>query len=80
MTGTRLGEATTVKVDDIDLLCRPPTVRINKAWKRDGQSRYYLGPKTGAGKRTIGLNPALVELLIPIVAGPPRQRSVVHGG
>jgi integrase len=72
MTGTRFGEATAVRVADIDLLSRPPTVRINKAWKRDGQSRYYLGPtKTGAGKRTIGLNPALVELLTPVTASRP---------
>ncbi|MCQ6271004.1 site-specific integrase [Pseudarthrobacter sp. R1] len=69
MTGTRFGEATALKVADIDLLSKPPTARINKAWKRDGQSHYYIGPtKTGAGKRTIGLNPALVNLLIPLVA------------
>ena len=57
---------------DVDLLSKPPTVRINKAWKRDGQSQYYIGAtKTGAGKRTIGLNPALVELLVPLVASRP---------
>jgi integrase len=44
MTGTRFGEATALKVADIDLLFRPPTLRINKAWKRDGRSQYYLGP------------------------------------
>jgi integrase len=72
MTGTRFGEATALKVADIDLLSGPPTARINKAWKRDGQSGYYIGPtKTGAGKRTIGLNPALVDLLIPLVASRP---------
>jgi integrase len=72
MTGTRFGEATAIKVLDVDLQFRPPTVRINKAWKRDDQSRYYIGAtKTGAGKRTIGLNPTLVDLLIPLVAGRP---------
>jgi hypothetical protein len=56
----------------VDLLSKPPTARINKAWKRDGQSKFYIGAtKTGAGKRTIGLNPALVELLIPLVASKP---------
>lgn len=70
MTGARFGEATALRVTDIDLLSKPATARINKAWKRDGQSRYYIGPtKTCAGKRTIGLNPTLVELLIPLVAG-----------
>ena len=69
MTGTRFGEATALTIADVDLLAKPPTARINKAWKRDGQNQYYIGAtKTGAGKRTIGLNPALVELLIPLVA------------
>ncbi|MCX8453712.1 tyrosine-type recombinase/integrase [Paenarthrobacter ureafaciens] len=72
MTGTRFGEATALSVADIDLLGKPATARINKAWKRDGQNQFYIGPtKTGAGKRTIGLNPALVDLLIPLVAGRP---------
>lgn len=72
MTGTRFGEATALKVADVDLLSKPPVVRINKAWKRDGQSKYYIGAtKTGAGKRTVSLNPALVDLLIPLVASRP---------
>ncbi|MEW9870666.1 tyrosine-type recombinase/integrase [Arthrobacter sp. HS15c] len=72
MTGTRFGEATALKVADVDLLSKPPIVRVNKAWKRDGQSKYYIGTtKTGAGKRTIGLNPALVDLLVPLVASRP---------
>lgn len=72
MTGARFGEATALKVADIDLLSKPPTARISKAWKRDGQSQYYIGPtKTRAGKRTIGLNPALIDLLIPLVARRP---------
>jgi integrase len=72
MTGARFGEATALKVADIDLLSKPATARINKAWKRDGQSRYYIGPtKTRAGKRSIGPNPVLVDLLIPLVASRP---------
>ncbi|ABM10659.1 tyrosine-type recombinase/integrase [Paenarthrobacter aurescens] len=72
MTGARFGEATALRVADIDLRSTPPTARINKAWKRDAQSGYYIGPtKTGAGKRTIGLNPALVNLLVPLVASRP---------
>lgn len=47
-------------------------MRIRKAWKRDGQSQHYIGAtKTGAGKRTIGINPALVGLLVPLVASRP---------
>lgn len=77
MTGTRFGEATALTVADVDLLSKPPTARINKAWKRDGQSQFYVGAtKTGAGKRTIGLNPAVVELLIPLVASKPGKELV----
>ncbi|MCA4131884.1 site-specific integrase [Arthrobacter sp. M4] len=77
MTGTRFGEATALTVADLDLFSKPPTARINKAWKRDGQSQFYIGAtKTGAGKRTIGLNPSLVELLIPLVANRPGNELV----
>lgn len=70
MTGTRFGEATAIRVADIDLASRVPTARINKAWKRDGQSTYYIGPtKTGAGKRTIGINKTLANLLHPLLLG-----------
>lgn len=70
MTGTRFGEATAIQVADIDLTSRVQTARINKAWKRDGQSGYYLGPtKTGAGKRTIGINTTLANLLHPLLPG-----------
>ncbi|MFK0003564.1 hypothetical protein [Paenarthrobacter sp. NPDC090522] len=44
MTGIRFGEASTLTVADINLLSNPPTARINKAWKRDGQSSYDIGP------------------------------------
>ena len=69
MTGTRFGEVTAVTVADVDVMSTPPTVRITKAWKRDGNNGFYAGPtKTGAGKRTVSLPPDLVELLIPLVA------------
>jgi integrase len=72
MTGTRFGEATAVTVADVDLMSKPATIRINKAWKRGTDSGYYIGAtKTGAGKRTVSLNPQLVELLIPLVASRP---------
>ena len=72
MTGARFGEATAVTVADVDLMSKPATLRINKAWKRDGSNGFYVGPtKTGAGKRTVSLNPQLVEMLIPLVASRP---------
>ncbi|MDR6989123.1 integrase [Paenarthrobacter nitroguajacolicus] len=70
MTGTRFGEATAIRVADIDLASRVQTARINKAWRRDAQSSYYIGPtKTGAGKRTIGINKTLANLLHPLMLG-----------
>jgi integrase len=73
MTGARFGEATALTVADVDLLSpKPHTAQINKTWKWDGQNQFYLrATKTGAGKRTIGMNTALVELLIPLVASRP---------
>ncbi|MET3934995.1 tyrosine-type recombinase/integrase [Arthrobacter sp. OAP107] len=72
MTGTRFGEATAVTVADVDLMSKPPTIRINKAWKRGKDSEYYIGAtKTGAGKRTVSLNPHLVDVLVPLVASRP---------
>jgi integrase len=49
MTGTRFGEATALTVADVDLLSKPPTARINKAWKRDGSisARRRQAPASG---------------------------------
>lgn len=70
MTGTRFGEATAVTTDDYELQSRPETVRINKASKHFGNNAQYVGPsKTSAGRRTVSLPPALMELLSPLVAG-----------
>ncbi|MFE5835810.1 tyrosine-type recombinase/integrase [Arthrobacter sp. NPDC056493] len=72
MTGLRFGEATAVTVADVDLMSKPATIRINKAWKRGANSEYYIGAtKTGAGKRTVSLNPHLVDILVPLVASRP---------
>lgn len=81
MTGTRLGEATAVTTDGLDLLSTPATVRINKEWKLDGNNAYYVGStKTGAGRGTFSLPLALVELLSPLVAGRQGVRwSSPHG-
>lgn len=51
------------------MMSKPATLRINEAWKRDGSNGFYAGPtKTGADKRTVSLNPQLVEMLIRLVA------------
>lgn len=43
MTGTRFGEATALTVADVDLLSRPPTARINKAWNGTARTSSTWG-------------------------------------
>lgn len=67
-TGTRFGEATAVHGRDFHLDLEQPEVRIEKAWKRDANDRFYLGPpKTKKSRRTVSLPPSLVAQLRPIV-------------
>lgn len=68
-TGARFGEATALLGGDFHLDVLQPTVRIEKAWKRDGDDRFYVGPpKTKKSRRTISLSPSLVALVRPAVA------------
>ena len=66
--GCRIGEATAVKVKDIDL--RAGTVRLRRAWKKGANDSRYLGStKTRRGVRTVLLGPWLAEVLEPLVKG-----------
>lgn len=68
-TGLRWGEATALTVSDLDLIATPPTLRVTKAWKRDAQGRWYVGPpKTRRARRTVALPDELVDVLRPLVA------------
>lgn len=72
-TGARFGEATALLGRDFHLDVAQPTVRIEKAWKRDGDDRFYVGPpKTKKSRRSISLPPSLVKTVRPLVeaAGP----------
>lgn len=72
-TGARFGEATALLGADFQLDVEQPTVRIEKAWKRDKNDRFYVGPpKTKKSRRSISLPPSLVRMLRPHVeaAGP----------
>lgn len=72
-TGARFGEATALLGRDFQLDVTQPLVRIEKAWKRDADDRFYVGPpKTKKSRRTISLSPSLVGTLRPLVerAGP----------
>ena len=67
-TGARFGEATALLGSDFQLDVQQPTVRIEKAWKRDGDDRFYVGPpKTKKSRRTVSLPPSLVALVRPAV-------------
>jgi len=68
-TGLRWSEATALKVGDVDLFGQRKTVAVTKAWKRDEGSTYYIGePKSRRSRRTLALDGATVEALIPLVA------------
>lgn len=72
-TGARFGEATALTGRDFQLDVPQPTVRIEKAWKRDKNDRFYIGPpKTKKSRRSISLPPSLVKMMRPLVekAGP----------
>lgn len=63
-TGTRWGEATAVTWGDINLSATPPTVRIEKAWKKAENGAPVLKhPKSQKSKRTVSLWPEIVAAL-----------------
>lgn len=69
-TGARFGEATALLGADFSLDVQQPIVRIEKAWKRDADDRFYVGPpKTKKSRRTVSLSPSLVTILRPLVEG-----------
>jgi integrase len=69
-TGLRWGEATALRVGDVDLDARVPVAHVTKAWKRTGSGRMELGPpKTRAGVRTVSLPPEVVGVIRPLVEG-----------
>ncbi|WP_242511691.1 tyrosine-type recombinase/integrase [Pengzhenrongella frigida] len=68
-TGLRWGEATALTAGDVDLGARPATLRVTKAWKRDGNRHWFVGPpKTKRARRTVSLPEDLVDVLLPLVA------------
>ena len=65
-SGCRWGEATAITWSDLRTTASPPTVRINKAWKKGPTGAPILGPpKTKKSKRTITLWPDVIEKLGP---------------
>lgn len=75
-TGMRWGEATALYGRDFDLEANPPRVRIERAWKMDGNGSHYLGaPKTKKSRRTVSLPPSLMTQIKPLI-----DRSNADGG
>jgi integrase len=66
-TGLRWSEATALLVSDVDLDAATPLVRVNKAWKRLGTSWQVGPPKSRAGDRVVGLSPAVVSEIVPLL-------------
>ena len=63
-TGCRWGEATAVTWGDINFDSTPPTIRIDKAWKKSATGSPVLKhPKSSRSIRTISLWDELVEAL-----------------
>lgn len=69
-TGLRWGEATALTAGDVDLDADQPVIHVRQAWKHtDGKGRELGPPKTRKGKRTITLDPHVVDSLRPLVEG-----------
>lgn len=68
-TGMRWGEATALTVADIDLDGRQ--ARVRQAWKHTGSSTVHeLGPpKTRRSRRTVPLQPQVVQAIRPLIEG-----------
>jgi integrase len=63
-SGARWGEATALTWGDLSLHVTPPTVRIDKAWKKSGKGGPVLKqPKSPKSRRTIGLSDDVVHAL-----------------
>lgn len=67
-TGLRWGEVSALQVGDVDPFAA--TLSVKRAWQRTGTNTFELGPpKTQRSRRTIGLSPTLVDVLLPHLAG-----------
>lgn len=71
LTGMRWGEATAIQVRHVRLDVTPPRVVVEQAWKdTEVEGRFALGPpKSDRGRRTVFIDPGLVEILTPLVEG-----------
>jgi integrase len=78
-TGVRWGEASALKVGDVDL--NDAYMRISRAWKEteSGAAHATGAPKSSAGRRTVALAPEVVAALKPLVEGRPADAWLFVG-
>lgn len=63
-TGMRFGEATALKVANVELDADPPRLYVAQAWKSDGANGWVLGPpKSLRSRRTITFGTVVAEAL-----------------
>lgn len=65
-TGMRLGELLALRVGDLNLSSKRPTITIRRALKRDGSQGE---PKSERSRRTITIDDATVEILAKLAKG-----------
>lgn len=64
VTGLRFGEATALRVRDLELGGTRRTLTVVRAWKRQPDGTYSIGePGTRRGRRTLPLPPKVAALL-----------------
>ncbi|WP_019874474.1 tyrosine-type recombinase/integrase [Sporichthya polymorpha] len=78
-TGLRWGEISALRVGDVDLDAR--RLSVKRAWKRDGELNWVIGPpKTARSRRTISISSSLVELLRPHLDGRSAREYIFRNG
>lgn len=69
-TGLRYSEATALQVRDLDLMSQRPRLSVRRAWKKQEDGTWKLGPpKTPTSKRNVSLTPAQVSMLLGMIVG-----------
>jgi integrase len=74
-TGLRWGEAVGLRVGDVDLLARRPSVRVERTLLEQSSTAeiVFTDPKTKQSRRTVTITRAVVEALVALVAGRGRE-------
>jgi integrase len=82
-TGLRFGEATALRVGNVELDGTRGRLHVAEAWKSDGANGWLLGPpKSARSRRTVSFGAAVADALRPHTAGRGERELVfttVHG-